>query len=194
MLFAVKTLPFSAHWQGRTIFTAKSIKFPMEIDPKITWEPCRKNYNFYFYVANVLFDTAERVECLGAFLESYRLEKPPKIALHFSESIIIGIPIETGHLLLGVILSSYWPCHRAAGKMTPSKSYWVSEAELQDLQCRPHLPTFWLVFNRFANSDAAVASLATRNVLLWICPESLDIVACLRGPNHICRSRSGFPG
>ena len=169
MLFAVKTLPFSAHWQGRAIFTAKTINFSMKIDPKITWEPCRKFYNFYFYVANVLFDAAERGKCMGAFLEPCRLEKPPKNALHFSESIIIGIPIQTGHLLPRVILSSYWPCHRATGKMTSSKSYWVSEAELPDLQCRPHLPTFWMVFNRLAHSDAAVASLATRNVLvsLW---------------------------
>ena len=168
MLFAVKTLPFSTHWQGRVFFTAKSITFSMKIDPKITWEPCRKNYNFYFYVTNVFFDAGERGECMETFLGPCRLEKPPKITLHFSESITIGISIQTGHLLPRVILASCWPCHRAARKMTSRKSYWVSEAELPDLLCRPHLPTFWVVFNRFENSDAAVASLATRNVLVWI--------------------------
>ena len=157
----------------------------MKIIPKITWEPCRKNYNFYFYVTNVFFDAGERGECMETFLGPCRLEKPPKIALHFSESITIGISIQTGHLLPRVILASCWPCHRAARKMTSRKSYWVSEAELPDLLCRPHLPTFWVGFNRFENSDAAVASLATRNVLVWICPESLDSVTCLGEPNHI---------
>ena len=144
----------------------------MEIDPKITWEPCRKNYNFYFYVTNVFFDAGERGECMETFLGLCRLENPPKIALHFSESITIGISIQTGHLLPRVILTSWWPCHRAPRKMTSCKSYWVSGAELPDLHWRPHLPTFCVGFNRFENSDAAVASLATRNVLVWICPET----------------------
>ena len=125
-----------------------------------------KKYNFYFYVINVFFDARERGECMETFLGSCRLEKQQKIALHFSESITIGISIQTGHLLPRIILASYRPCHRAARKMTSRKSYWVSEAELPDLLCRPHLPTFWMVFNRFENSGATVASLATRNVLV----------------------------
>ena len=157
----------------------------MKIDLKTAWEICRKFLFFYFFITNVFLVTGDRRQCLKTFVRPIRLEKPPKYALDFSYSVIIGIPIQTGHLLLRVILSSYWPCHRASGKMTSSKSYWVSEAELPDLQCRPHLTTFWLVFNRLAHSDAAVASLATRNVLVWICPESLDSVACLREPNHI---------
>ena len=138
----------------------------MKIDPKITREPCRKKYNFYFYVTNVFFDAGERGECMETFLGPCRLENPPKITLHFSESIIIGISIQTGHLLPRIILASYRPCHRAARKMTSRKSYWVSEAELPDLLCRPHLPTFWMVFNRFENSGATVASLATVYVLV----------------------------
>ena len=157
----------------------------MKIDSKITCKTCRKFYNFYFYVTNVFFDVGEHRECMETFLGPCRLEKPPKIALHFSESITIGISIQTGHLLPRIVLASCWPCHRAARKMTSRKRYWVSEAELPDLLWRPHLPTFWVGFNRFENSDAAVASLATRNVLVWICPESLDSVACLREPNHM---------
>ena len=144
-----------------------------------------KKYNFYFYVTNVYFDAGDRGECMETFLESYRLEKRLIFALYFTESITIGISIQTGHLLPRVIMASYWPCHRAARKMTSRKSYWVSEAELPDLLCRPHLPTFCVGFNRFGNSDAAVASLATAYVLVWICPESLDSVTCLGEPNHM---------
>ena len=164
----------------------------MEIVPKITWEMCRKNYKFYFYVTNVFFDAGERGECMETFLGPCRPENPPKITLHFSESITIGISIQTGHLLPRVILASCWPSHRAARKMTSRKSYWVSEAELPDLLCRPHLPTFWVVFNRFENTGAIVASLATVYVLVWICPESLDSVACLREPNHMAQNWSHF--
>ena len=78
----------------------------MKIVPKITWEMCRKKYNFYFYVTNVFFDAGERGECMETFLGPCRLEKPPKITLHFSESITIGISIQTGHLLPRVILAS----------------------------------------------------------------------------------------
>ena len=161
----------------------------MKIDPKITWEPFRKKYNFYFYITNVFFDAGERGECMGTLLGSYRLEKSPKIACHFSESITIGISIQTGHLLPRVILTSWWPCHRAPRKMTSCKSYWVSGAELPDLHWRPHLPTLCVGFNRFENSDEPEACLATSKVLVWICPESLESVTCLREPNHILRSR-----
>ena len=67
----------------------------MKIDPKITWEICRKNYNFYFYVGNVFVDTGERGECIGTFLDSSRREKSPKYALYFSYSITIGFSIQT---------------------------------------------------------------------------------------------------
>ena len=106
MLFAVKnTLPCQCVEKGK-VFTAKRIDFSMKIDPKITRQPCRKNYNFCFYVTNVFFDAGERGECMETFLEPCRLEKPPKIALHFSESITIGISIQTGRLLPRVILAS----------------------------------------------------------------------------------------
>ena len=157
----------------------------MKIDPKITWEPWRKKYNFYFYITNVFCEAGEREECMETFLGLCRLEKPPKITLNFSESITIGISIQNGHLLPGVILASCWPSHRAARKMTSRKSYWVSEAELPDLLWRPHLPTCWVVSNRSEDSGATVASLAPRKVLVWICPESLDSATCLREPNHI---------
>ena len=142
MRFAVKTLPFSTHWQGRVFFTAKSINFSMNIDPKITWEPCRKKYNFYFYVTNVFFEAGERGECMETFLGLCRLENEPKITLHFSESITIGISIQNGHLLPRVILASCWPSHRAARKMTSRKSYWVSEGVLHTRAGHAHVPTF----------------------------------------------------
>jgi hypothetical protein len=113
----------------------------MKIDPQITWEPCRKKYNFYFYVTNVFFDAGERGECMETFLGLWRLEKPPKISLHFSESITIGISIQNGHLLPRVILASCWPSHRAARKMTSRKSYWVSEGVLHTRAGRAHAPT-----------------------------------------------------
>ena len=124
------------------------------------------------------------VGSMETFLGHCRLEKPLKIALHFSESITIGISIQTGHLLPRVILASCWPCHRAARKMTSRKSYWVSEAELPDLLSRPHLPTFWVVFNYLENPGAAVASMTPCKVLVWICPESLGCVTCLPEPDH----------
>ena len=106
MLFAVKnTLPCQCVEKGK-VFTAKSIDFSLKIVPKITWEMCRKKYKFYFYVTNVFFDAGERGESMETFLGSCRLEKPPKITLHFSESITIGISIQTGHLLPRVILAS----------------------------------------------------------------------------------------
>ena len=141
MLFAVKTLPFSTHWQGRVFFTAKSIIFSMKIDPKITWEPCRKKYNFYFYVTNVFFDAGERGECMETFLGPCRLGKPPKITLHFSESIIIGISIQTEHLLLRVILAACWPCHRAARKITSCKEFLFPEGVLHTRVSLAHAPT-----------------------------------------------------
>ena len=150
-------------------------------------KPCRKKHKIYFYVTNVFFDAGDLGECMETFLGPCRLKKPPKIALHFSESITIGISIQTGRLLPRVILASCWPCHRAVRKMTSRKSYWVSGAELPDLLRRPHLPAFCVDFNRFENSAAAVASLATSKVLVWICPESLDSVTCLGEPNHMRR-------
>ena len=101
----------------------------------------RKYFNFYFYVTNVFVVTGDRRECLGTFLGPYRLEKPPKIALHFSESITIGNSIQTDRLLHRVILASCRPCHRAPRKMTSRKSYWVLEAPLQNLGRRRCPPT-----------------------------------------------------
>ena len=73
MLLAVKTvLPCQCVEKGK-ILTAKIIDFPMKIMPKITWEMCRKNCNFYFYVTNVFFDEGEHRECMETFLEPYRL-------------------------------------------------------------------------------------------------------------------------
>ena len=106
MILAVKnTLPCQCVEKGK-VFTAKNNEFSMKIFPKITWEMCRKKYKIYFYVTNVFVVTGDRRECLRTFLGPYRLEKPPKIALHFSESITIGISIQTGHLLPRVILAS----------------------------------------------------------------------------------------
>ena len=103
---------------------------------------------------------------MGTFLGSYRLEKRSKSHGVSKNSITIGIPIQMSicrSLLLELHLRSLV---KSAGKMTSCKSYWVSGAELPDLLRRPHLPTFCVGFNRFENSDAAVASLATRNVLV----------------------------
>ena len=73
MLLAVKnTLPCQCVEKGK-VFTAKIIDFSMKIVPKITWEMCRKKYNFYFYVTNVFFDAGERRECMETFLGLYRL-------------------------------------------------------------------------------------------------------------------------
>ena len=120
MLFTVKPLPFSTHWQGRVFYTAKSITFSMKIDPKITREPCRKKYNFYFYVTNVFFDAGERGECMETFLGLCRLEKPPKIALHFSKSITIGISIQMG--ICSSLISVLASLRNLHGKWPTAKS------------------------------------------------------------------------
>ena len=67
---------------------------------------CQKKYKIYFYVTNLFLDAGGRGEYMETFIGPCRLEKPPKIALHFSESITIGISIQTGHLLPRVILAS----------------------------------------------------------------------------------------
>ena len=86
------------------------------------WKSSRKH--FYFYVTNVFVVTGDRRECLRTFVRPHRLEKPPKFALYFSYSIIIGIPIQTGVCCQ----SSFGQFRGAVGgsqeKLSPSKSTW----------------------------------------------------------------------
>ena len=84
MIFIVENaLPCQCVGKGN-VLTAKNIDFSTRIDPKIIFKICRKIYTFLFYVVNVFFDAGELGECMETFLESYRLEKPPKFALYFS--------------------------------------------------------------------------------------------------------------
>ena len=81
------------------VFTAKIIKISTKIDPKITWKWYRKIFNFLFYVANVFFEASHHGDSMGTLLDSYRLEKPPKLQSDFPQSIIIGIPMQIDYLL-----------------------------------------------------------------------------------------------
>ena len=120
-------------------FTTKSIGFSVKIDPKTWWKPCRKIYNFLFYVTNVFFHAGEHGECIRTFLWSYRREKSSKITLDFVKSIIIGIPIQMVTCWRPSLRLHHWSREFTARKSTSSQKFWELFKTVENLACRSQL-------------------------------------------------------
>ena len=116
-------------------------------------------------------------------MRPHRLEKPPKFALYFSYSVIIGIPIQTGVCCR----SSFCQFRGAVGgsqeKLSPAKSTWSWKLCLKTMCVSARVIIPCKNGGRIFNSG--VTSLFARELFLTrFCNKYLNSVTCLPEANH----------
>ena len=90
-----------------------------------------------------------------------------------------------GHLLLSDIATSFWASPQERRKNDLLQKLLSLRSSASDMFWLSTSTNFPVVFKRFEQSGPPGASLATRNVLIWICPKTMYYVACLLEPDHI---------
>ena len=95
-----------------------------------------KIINFLIYVGNVLSDVGKRGECMGTFLESYRLEKRSKSHGVSKNFITTGIPIQM-NILCRTSLQLHFRQHLKRSRQVSSRQCKLKLSQTVQTQKQP---------------------------------------------------------
>ena len=117
-------------------------------------------------------------------MRPHRLEKPSKLALYFSYSVIIGIPIQTGVCSRSSFRCILGAVFRLQEKLSPAKSNWSWKVCWKTSYVYPRVIISCNYCGRSVTSGRASLFARGRKMTVF-CNKSLYPVTCLREPNHM---------